>query len=80
MTELRVKYGREDIIVSTGKLAKQAGGAVTVQYGGTMVLVTCCCAKQTKDDMGFFPLTVEYQEKTRGTSFGKSHTYLAYDR
>ena len=64
MTELRVKYGREDIIVSTGKLAKQAGGAVTVQYGGTMVLVTCCCAKQTKDDMGFFPLTVEYQEKT----------------
>jgi polyribonucleotide nucleotidyltransferase len=64
MTELRVKYGREDIVVSTGKLAKQAGGSVTVQYGGTVVLVTCCCAKQAREDMDFFPLTVEYQEKS----------------
>jgi polyribonucleotide nucleotidyltransferase len=64
MTELKVKYGREEIIVSTGKLAKQAGGSVTVQYGGTLVLVTCCCAKKAREDMGFFPLTVEYQEKT----------------
>ena len=64
MTELRVKHGREEIIVSTGKLAKQAGGSVTVQYGGTMVLVACCSAKQAREDMGFFPLTVEYQEKT----------------
>ena len=64
MTELRVKYGREDIVVSTGKLAKQAGGSVSVQYGGTVVLVTCCCAKQAREDMDFFPLTVEYQEKS----------------
>jgi len=64
MEEVRVKHGREDIIISTGKLAKQAGGSVTVQYGGTIVLVTCCCAKQAREDMGFFPLTVEYQEKT----------------
>ncbi|MFA6636980.1 MAG: polyribonucleotide nucleotidyltransferase [Candidatus Omnitrophota bacterium] len=64
MTELRVKHGREDIVVSTGKLAKQAGGSVTVRYGGTVVLVTCCCAKQAREDMGFFPLTVEYQEKS----------------
>ena len=64
MEEVRVKHGREDIIVTTGKLAKQAGGSVTVQYGGTMVLVTCCCAKQAREDMDFFPLTVEYQEKT----------------
>lgn len=64
MNEVRVKKGREDLIISTGKLAKQAGGSVTVQYGGTVVLVTCCCAKQARDNMGFFPLTVEYQEKT----------------
>ncbi len=64
MTELRVKHGREEMIISTGKLAKQAGGSVTVQYGGTVVLVTCCCSKSVRADMGFFPLTVEYQEKT----------------
>ena len=64
MTELRVKCGREEIIISTGKLAKQAGGSVTVQCGGTIVLVTCCCARKPREDMGFFPLTVEYQEKT----------------
>ena len=64
MEQVRTKLGREDLIIETGKLAKQAGGSVAVQYGGTMVLVTCCCAKQAKEDMGFFPLTVEYQEKT----------------
>ena len=64
MEEVRAKLGREDLVIGTGKLAKQAGGSVTVQCGGTMVLVTCCCAKQAREDMGFFPLTVEYQEKT----------------
>ena len=64
MEEVRVKLGSEDFVIGTGKLAKQAGGSVTVQHGGTVVLVTCCCAKQAKEDMGFFPLTVEYQEKT----------------
>ncbi|MBD3380453.1 MAG: polyribonucleotide nucleotidyltransferase [Candidatus Omnitrophica bacterium] len=64
MIDVRADLGREQLIISTGKLAKQAGGSVTVQYGGTMVLVTCCCAKKAKEAMGFFPLTVEYQEKT----------------
>lgn len=64
MEEIRAKIGTEDFIIGTGKLAKQAGGSVTVQHGGTLVLVTCCCAKQAREDMGFFPLTVEYQEKT----------------
>ncbi len=64
MEEIRAKAGKEETIISTGKLAKQAGGSVTVQCGGTFVLVTCCCAKQPREDMGFFPLTVEYQEKT----------------
>jgi len=64
MNEIKINLGGEDIIIKTGKLAKQADGSVTVQCGGTMVLVTCCCAKQARESMGFFPLTVEYQEKT----------------
>ncbi|MCM8763041.1 MAG: polyribonucleotide nucleotidyltransferase [Candidatus Omnitrophica bacterium] len=66
MQEISVKkkFGSEDFIVSTGKFAKQADGSVTVQYGGTVVLVTACISKEIKSDINFFPLTVEYQEKT----------------
>ncbi|MFH1846252.1 MAG: polyribonucleotide nucleotidyltransferase [Candidatus Omnitrophota bacterium] len=64
MEEVKIKLGREELIIKTGKLAKQADGAVTVQYGGTMVLVTCVCSHQANEKMGFFPLVVEYKEKT----------------
>lgn len=64
MEEIKVKLGKEEVIIKTGKFAKQADGAVTVQCGGTMVLVTCVCARQAKESAGFFPLTVEYREKT----------------
>ncbi|MBI4436845.1 MAG: polyribonucleotide nucleotidyltransferase [Candidatus Omnitrophica bacterium] len=60
----KIRFGREDLILEVGKVAKQADGAVTVQYGGTVVLVTCCVAKASKEEVDFFPLTVEYQEKT----------------
>ena len=63
MKEVRVKLGNEELIIGTGKLAKQADGAVTVQYGDTLVLVTACCSKSAREGMSFFPLTVEYQEK-----------------
>jgi polyribonucleotide nucleotidyltransferase len=56
--------GRQELIIETGKIAKQANGAVVVSYGGTVVLVTACMSKQPKEELGFFPLTVEYQEKT----------------
>jgi polyribonucleotide nucleotidyltransferase len=56
--------GRDRLIVRTGHLAKQASGAVTVQFGETIVLVTVCAAKKPKAGQDFFPLTVEYQEKT----------------
>ena len=59
----KVIDGRK-IIFETGKFAKQADGAVTVQCGGTMVLVTSVMSKEPKKAEGFFPLTVEYQEKT----------------
>jgi len=58
------QFGKEDIILEVGKVARQADGAVTVQYGGTVVLVTACVTRDPKKDADFFPLTVEYQEKT----------------
>lgn len=62
--QVKVLFGGQDIILETGKFANQADGAVTVQYGGTIVLVTACVSKEPKEDINFFPLTVEYQEKT----------------
>lgn len=59
-----IKFGREPIILETGKFAKQAGGSVTVQHGGTVVLVSACVSKEVKEGMDFMPLFVEYQEKT----------------
>ena len=64
MIEVKAKVGKEEIVVSTGVLAKQADGSVTVRCGGTVVLVTCVCSREAKEGMSFFPLTVEYQEKT----------------
>jgi polyribonucleotide nucleotidyltransferase len=49
--------------IETGKVAKQADGAVVVRYGGTMVLATCVAAKSAREAQDFFPLTVEYREK-----------------
>ncbi|MDP2044080.1 MAG: polyribonucleotide nucleotidyltransferase [Candidatus Omnitrophota bacterium] len=61
---LQIKFGLRDIILETGKLAKQANGSVTVTYGGTVVLVTACISRDIREGLGFFPLTVECQEKT----------------
>jgi polyribonucleotide nucleotidyltransferase len=58
------KIGNETMVIETGKMAKQANGAVCVQYGGTMVLVTAVCSNELREGIDFFPLTVEYQEKT----------------
>jgi polyribonucleotide nucleotidyltransferase len=51
------------ITISTGKIAKQASGAVMIKSGDTMVLVTAVAMKTAKEGQGFFPLTVNYQEK-----------------
>jgi polyribonucleotide nucleotidyltransferase len=60
----KIKFGRNDLILETGKIAKQANASVTVHYGGTVVLVTACMSKEVREGQDFFPLTVEYQEKT----------------
>src|SRR5256885_7875 len=49
--------------LETGKVAKQADGAVVVRLGGTVVLATCVAAKGAKESQDFFPLTVEYRER-----------------
>src|SRR5258708_30928297 len=51
------------LTLETGKVAKQADGAVVVRLGGTMVLATCVAAKSAKESQDFFPLTVEYRER-----------------
>jgi polyribonucleotide nucleotidyltransferase len=60
----RIRFGREDLILETGELARQASGSVMVSYGGTEVLVSACISKEVKEGIDFFPLTVEYREKT----------------
>src|SRR5207244_1580430 len=55
--------GDKQIIIETGKLAKQADGAVTVQLGETIVMVAAVGAAKAKEGQDFFPLTVDYREK-----------------
>ncbi|MFA6321176.1 MAG: polyribonucleotide nucleotidyltransferase [Candidatus Omnitrophota bacterium] len=62
--KFETKLGDNTLVVETGRMAKQADGAVTIQLGGTLVLSTAVCSKQARDDIDFFPLTCEYQEKT----------------
>ncbi|HUM11304.1 MAG TPA: polyribonucleotide nucleotidyltransferase [Myxococcaceae bacterium] len=57
-----VRVGEQELVLETGKLAKQADGSVTVRYGDTIILITAVSAKEKKD-VDFLPLTVEYQEK-----------------
>ena len=57
-------YGNHQLTLETGEIARQASGAVMVSLGDTMVLVTVVGRKDAKPDQDFFPLTVDYQEKT----------------
>ncbi|MBU4252846.1 MAG: polyribonucleotide nucleotidyltransferase [Candidatus Omnitrophica bacterium] len=61
---LKIKFGKNDLILETGRLAKQANGSVTITYGATVILVTACMSSSIREGQDFFPLTVEYQEKT----------------
>ena len=54
----------KELVIETGKLAKQAHGACTVRYGDTVVLCTVTAAQREREGVDFFPLTVDYREKT----------------
>ncbi|MFL5452599.1 MAG: polyribonucleotide nucleotidyltransferase [Myxococcales bacterium] len=57
------QVGNQTITVETGNLAKQADGSVVVRAGDSVVLVTAVSAKEKKEGLDFFPLTVDYQER-----------------
>lgn len=64
LVQKEIEIGGKKLSIETGRYAKQANGSVMVRYGDTMVLVTAVASKEAKEDQGFFPLQVEYREKT----------------
>jgi polyribonucleotide nucleotidyltransferase len=58
-----LEVGGKTLTIETGKIALQAHGAVTVQYGETIVLVTACANSSPRQGVDFFPLTIDYEEK-----------------
>ena len=59
-----IEIAGRTLSLETGRLAKQADGSILVRYGDTVLLVTAVAAKEAAPDRGFFPLSVEYREKT----------------
>jgi len=57
------RIGEKEIRIETGRLARQAGGAVTARMGDTMVLATATMSKAVRQGIDFFPLSVEYEER-----------------
>jgi len=64
MEKVEIDIDGKVISLEAGDLARQAGGAVVVRQGDTMVLVTATMAKEPREGIDFFPLTVDYREKT----------------
>ena len=59
-----IKLGNRELVVETGKVAKQADGSVVIRYGDTMLLVTAVSARTAKEGLDFFPMTIEYRESS----------------
>lgn len=60
---IEIPFGAQSIVIESGKLAKQANASVMATLGGTSVIVAVCMSKDARDNIDFFPLMVEYQEK-----------------
>ena len=63
-TRIELDYCGRPLCIDLGKVAKQADGAAWVRFGETVVLATAVASKEVREDIDFFPLTVDYQEKT----------------
>ena len=63
MERVEMALGRHTLSIETGKMAKQADGAVVIRLGDTVVLATACAQKEPKAGVDFLPLTVDYREK-----------------
>ena len=59
-----IQYGDQTLTMETGEVARQADGAVMISLGDTTLLVTCVARKEADPGRDFFPLTVNYQERT----------------
>lgn len=64
ITREEIEWAGRKLVLETGKVARQADGAIMATYGGTTVLCTVVAQKDAKPDIDFFPLSVHYQEKT----------------
>jgi polyribonucleotide nucleotidyltransferase len=64
MKKVEIDYHGRRLSIEVGRMAKQANGSALVRYGDTVVLVTATAAKEPREAQDFFPLTVDYQEKT----------------
>ena len=60
--KVELEWAGKNLIIETGKIARQADASVLVTYGGTTVMANVVAAKQAKPDIDFFPLTVDYRE------------------
>jgi polyribonucleotide nucleotidyltransferase len=61
--KVEIQFNGQPLTIETGKMARQADGAVVISYGETMVLCTVVSARKMREGQDFFPLTVNYQEK-----------------
>ena len=59
-----IVWGGRKLVLETGKIARQADGAIMATYGETTILATAVAEKTVKPGVAFFPLTVNYQDKT----------------
>jgi polyribonucleotide nucleotidyltransferase len=64
MTKVELEIKGKTLIIETGRFARQADGSTIVRYGDTVVLATAVARKETREDIDFFPLTIDYREKT----------------
>ena len=62
-TQVSCEVAGRTLTIETGKLAEQAGGAVTVRYGDTLILATATASKEPRPGTDFFPLTVDYEQR-----------------
>jgi len=63
MQKVTLNIAGKDLILETGRIAKQANGSVFAQYAGSAVIATVCCSSESLEGMDYVPLTVDYNEK-----------------
>ncbi len=63
VTRVTYRIGDEDLILETGRLAKQANGSIYAQYAGSAVIATACASSSSQEGLDYVPLTVDYNEK-----------------